>query len=306
MKWMGRLHELGGAATTLQLRNAGATRETLAEAVNAGVVVRPRRGVYALATLAGPPRAAVAAGARLSCVTACRSYGIWAGTDPRVHVVIPPNGRRRPDGFVCHWRAAEPGEQVWRVSLADCLRTVGHCADEETAVAAFDTALSAGLLSSFELADIMRSAPRAVRARAARARTGSESGVESLVRQRLEARGHHVQQQVHVSGVGRVDMLVDGELYLEVDGYAFHGDAGAFERDRRRDTRLAADGHRRLRVSARSVLTEWPVVAHSIERVLRPLHPQRTHSNGGTNPALPAVLLTDGAAASARRTQEET
>ncbi|MBN9632628.1 MAG: type IV toxin-antitoxin system AbiEi family antitoxin domain-containing protein [Actinobacteria bacterium] len=46
---MGRLHELGGAATTLQLRNAGATRETLAEAVRAGVVVRLRRGVYALA-----------------------------------------------------------------------------------------------------------------------------------------------------------------------------------------------------------------------------------------------------------------
>lgn len=101
-------------------------------------------------------------------------------------------------------------------------------------------------------------------------------------------------------------MLVDGELSLEVDGYAFDGDAGAFERERRRDTRLAADGHRRLRVSARSVLTEWPVVEHSIERVLRPLHPQRTHSNGGTNPALAAVLLTDGAAASARRTQEET
>lgn len=101
-------------------------------------------------------------------------------------------------------------------------------------------------------------------------------------------------------------MLVDGELYLEIDGYAFHGDADAFERDRGRDARLAADGHRRLRVTARSVLSGWPEMEHSIERVLRPLHPQRTHSNGGTNPALPAVLLTDGAAASARRTQEET
>lgn len=306
MKWIGRLHELGGAATTLQLRNAGATRETLAAAVQAGVVDRPRRGVYALASLAGPPRAAVAAGARLSCVSACRSYGIWAGTDPRIHVVIPPNRQRRPDGFVCHWRAVEPGEQVWRVSLADCLRTVGHCADEETAVAAFDTALSAGLVSMFELEAITRSAPRAVRARAAKARPGSESGVESLVRQRLEARGHHVQQQVHVRGVGRVDMVIDGELYLEVDGYAFHGDAEAFERDRRRDARLAADGHRRLRVTARSVLAEWREVENAIERVLRPRHPQPTHSNGGTNPGLPAVLLTDGAAASARRTQEET
>ncbi|WP_426623484.1 type IV toxin-antitoxin system AbiEi family antitoxin domain-containing protein [Leifsonia sp. McL0607] len=306
MKWISRLHELGGAATTLQLRNAGATRETLAEAVRQGVVVRPRRGVYALATLTGPPRAVLRAGARLSCVTACRSYGIWAGTDSRVHVVISPNSQHKPHGFVCHWRTTEHDGEVWRVSLADCLRTVGHCADEETAVAAFDTALTAGLVSSAELTSILRASTRKVRSRAAKARSGSESGVESIVRQRLEARGHHIQQQVHVPGVGRVDMLVDGELYLEIDGYAFHSDAKAFERDRRRDARLAADGRRRLRVSARSVLAEWPIVQHAIDGVVRAPPPRRTHSKTGTNLTLPAVLLTDGAAASARRTQEET
>lgn len=298
-----RLQQLGGAATTLQLRNAGATRETLAEAVRRGTVTRPRRGIYALASLTGPPRAALEAGARLSCVTACRTYGIWAGTDSRIHVVIPPTRQQRPEGFVCHWRSIDSGPEVWRVSLAECLRTVGQCADEETAVAAFDTALTAGLLSAAELASVTRSATRAVRARAAKARWGSESGVESLVRQRLEAAGRHVQQQVHVRGVGRVDMLIDGELYLEIDGYAFHSDAEAFERDRRRDTRLAADGRQRVRVAARSVLTEWPLVQHSIDRILR--HPQRTHSNAGTIPAVPAVPLIDGAAASARRTQEE-
>ena len=268
MNWITRMRELGGAATTLQLRNAGATRETLADAVRRGHVIRPRKGVYALPTLTESRLAAVSAGVRLSCVTACRSYGIWAGTDSRTHVAVSPHARRAPHGLVCHWWPTESHTEVWRVSPADCLRTVGRCADEETAIAAFDTALTAGLVTPAELASVLRPCPRFVRIRATRARPGSDSGVESIVRQRLEAVGRHVQQQVHVRGVGRVDMLVDGELYLELDGYAFHGDATAFERDRRRDAALAARGSRRLRLTARQILHEWEAVAAIIDGAL--------------------------------------
>lgn len=287
MNWLTHLDELGGAASTLQLRSAGASRETLAEAVRRGDVTRPRRGVYARPTLTGSARAALEAGARLSCVTACRSYGIWAGMDPRIHVVIPPTRRHRPEGFVCHWRASEPAREIWRVSLADCLLTVGRCPEEETAVAAFDTALTAGLLSMAELEAITRSAPRIVRERVHKARRGSESGVESLVRQRLEAEDHHTQQQVHVPGVGRVDMLIDGELHLEIDGYAFHSDVDAFERDRRRDARMAADRRLGMRVTARSVLTQWPAVRHAIERVLHARPPSANSQQCRDQPGPP-------------------
>lgn len=219
MTWMNRLRELGGAATTHQLRMAGATPEDLKRAVRGGAVDRVRRGVYVSPLLDGVALEAVRAGAR--------------------------------------------------VSLADCLRSVARCADEETAVAAFDTALTAGLVSPSGLRRILEAAPRDARERAALARPGSDSGVESLVRQRLERGGHRVEQQVHVRGVGRVDMRIDGELYLEVDGYAFHSDAGAFERDRLRDSTLAELGHRRLRVTARQVAEDWPRVEAAIDRIVQ-------------------------------------
>jgi very-short-patch-repair endonuclease len=163
---------------------------------------------------------------------------------------------------------------AWRVSLADCLRSVARCADEETAVAAFDTALTAGLVSPSGLHRILEDVPRAARERGALARPGSDSGVESVVRQRLEQRGHRVEQQVHVRGIGRVDMRIDGQLYLEIDGYAFHGDAEAFERDRLRDAGLAELGHSRLRVTARQVVADWGRVEAAIDRIVG--QPRRT------------------------------
>ena len=92
--------------------------------------------------------------------------------------------------------------------------------------------------------------------------------MESILRQRLTARGHVVEQQVTVPGVGRVDARVDGQLYVEVDGFAFHSDRAAFERDRTRDTGLALVGARRLRFPARDVLVDPDAVVATIEAVL--------------------------------------
>jgi very-short-patch-repair endonuclease len=162
----------------------------------------------------------------------------------------------------------EGGGDCWRVSFDDCLRSVARCADEETAVAVLDTALSSGAVTLTALRRLFAAEPARSRRVASLARPGSDSGVESIVRQRLEARGHVVAQQLHVPGVGRVDMLVDGALYLELDGFAFHGDRRAFERDRARDVALALSGRRRLRLSASQILDEWAVALAAIEGVL--------------------------------------
>ncbi|MEN0086471.1 MAG: hypothetical protein AAGC66_17020 [Leifsonia sp.] len=166
---------------------------------------------------------------------------------------------------VRHWLPTERSAEVWRVTLADCLRSVARCTDEETAVAVFDTALTAGLVTLRELRAVLSGQPVSVRRRWMLARPGSDSGVESIVRQRLQARGHLVEQQVHVDGVGRVDMRIDGELFLEIDGFAFHSDREAFERDRVRDARLAARGSPCWTAS-------WPVP-----------RTRRTHRIEGTN-----------------------
>ncbi|WP_431220656.1 type IV toxin-antitoxin system AbiEi family antitoxin domain-containing protein [Leifsonia xyli] len=260
---------LGGIASAHQLRAAGASSGQLTAAVRAGAVRRLRKGVYATPSASAAAIAAVTARGRLCCVSAARSYGLWSGDDRRLHLQFAPNARAGPrDGHVCHWFGARRSESVWRVTVADCLRSVARCADQETAVAVFDTAITVGLTSPPALARELQSLPRNVRARAALARPGSDSGVESIVRQRLQAAGHLVEQQVHVPGVGRVDMRVDGVLFLEIDGFAFHGDRQAFERDRARDAMLAAAGWARLRVSAAQVRDEWPVVLGRIHRVL--------------------------------------
>ena len=260
---------LGGIASARQLRAAGASSHELTAAVREGSLWRPRTGIYALPSAPAAAMAAIAARGRLSCVTAARSYGLWSGDYARLHLQFAPNARAGPRaGHVCHWSPLEPHAEVWRVSLGDCLRSVARCADEETAVAVFDTAISAGFTDPVALREVLARQPVNVRARGGLARAGADSGVESIVRQRLQRLGHVVEQQVHVVGVGRVDMRIDGVVYLEIDGFAFHNDRRQFERDRARDAILAALDLRRLRVSAAQVLGEWGVVLSRIRSVL--------------------------------------
>ena len=271
MTWKLQLERLGGAASLTQLRAAGATEHGLRVAVARGELRRPRNGRYVSSAATEPMLSAVRAGARLSCVSAARSYGLWAGVDRRTHVVVPPNAGRSVEPnplLVRHWRRCDDHPEIWRVSLADCLRTVVRCADPETALAALDTSLASGQTTLAGLQRMFSEEPRRCRALAARARPGSDSGVESILRQRLEARGHVVEQQVFVPGVGRVDARVDGMLFVEVDGFRFHGDAASFERDRDRDAALTVRGARHIRLSARQIIDDPQTAVGTIEAVL--------------------------------------
>lgn len=279
MKSQSVVERWGGVATSAQMSLAQVGARELTSAVRAGLLLRPRRGFYALPSTSPQALQAVSMGGRLCCVSAARSYGLWGGTDARLHLRVSPHATRLPEGdAVRHWVDGDDHDECWRVSFADCLRSVARCAPVQTAVAVLDTALSAGLATVAGLAAVFDDEPRPARAVAASARPGSDSGIESIVRQRLEARGHVVEQQVHVSGVGRVDMRVDGLLYLELDGFAYHSGRAAFERDRIRDTGLALAGGRRLRVSALQVVEHPDDVVETVEALLaapeiRPLAP---------------------------------
>ncbi|WP_431220421.1 hypothetical protein [Leifsonia xyli] len=280
MTWSRHLHRLGGAASTRQLLDAGATEHELTAAVARGALLRPRKGRYVSAGAPEPVRSAFRVGGRLSCVSAAQSCGLWAGTDRRLHVVVPPHsGRSAGDetDVVRHWRPCESHPEIWRVSLADCLRTVARCADPETAVAVLDTAISSGQASLPRLRQFFTGEPQRSRALAARAHPGSDSGVESILRQRLAARGHVIEQQVHVHGVGLVDLRVDGVLFVEVDGFAFHSDRESFERDRARDTALTLRGARSLRLTARQVLDGPADAVAMVEAALAMLDREERH-----------------------------
>ena len=271
MTWNERLERWGGAASARQLRSAGVTERQLTAAVATGELLRPRSGLYATPVVPAQTLVALSVGARLCCLSAARSYGLWGGADDRIHLAVPPHsGRSGPADarIVRHWRRVEVHPEIWRVSLPDCLRTVVRCADDITAVAVLDSALASGLVSPYGLDRIVEGEPQASRRLASRARLGSESGVESILRQLLEGRGHRVEQQLQIRGVGRVDMRVDGMLLVEVDGYAFHRSRDAFERDRARDTVLALRGQRWLRIAARQVLDDPSAAVDAIEAML--------------------------------------
>lgn len=258
-------------ASLEQLLAAGATADELSRAVHAGGLFRPRRGYYALGTAAPAAVTAVRVGGRLSCLSASASYGLWAGRDSRLHVTVPVKASRLRvpgDAVVRHWTTRLGGPDVWRVSAADCLRTVVRCAPREDAVAVLDLAISTGLVRLRQLPALFENEPAWTATIVSEARPGSESGVESIARQRLSRLGHVVEQQVHVSSVGRVDLRIDGALLVEVDGYAFHSDRAAFERDRHRDAELARRGHRVVRFSAAQVLDNWPQVEAAVTRAL--------------------------------------
>ena len=107
---------------------------------------------------------------------------------------------------------------------------------------------------------MFRNEPAESRSRAAAAKPGSESGTESLSRQRFEAIGLVVRQQVPIPEVGDVDMRIGRTLVIEVDGWAYHSDPVAFENDRRRDALISAQRLVPLRFSYNKVMYDWPFV----------------------------------------------
>jgi very-short-patch-repair endonuclease len=66
-----------------------------------------------------------------------------------------------------------------------------------------------------------------------------------------------------------VDLLwPEARLVAEVDGFAFHGSRAAFERDRRRDADLQAQGFRVVRITWRRLTREPEAVAVMLARLL--------------------------------------
>lgn len=89
-------------------------------------------------------------------------------------------------------------------------------------------------------------------------KSGAGSGCETIVDRRLARVGVKLRRQVFIGSVGRVDFGVVGtKVVIEVDGYEFHSDPVAFERDRHRDAQLVALGYIVIRLSFRQVFDSW-------------------------------------------------
>jgi len=132
-------------------------------------------------------------------------------------------------------------------TVLDCLR----CLPPRVALVPVDAALAKGLVSLEDLALVAKRLNRKetrVKKLLSWADGRSGSPLESVARHDLLTEGLAPRVQVHVEGVGWLDLL------LEVDGRRYHSDDPDFANDRRRDALLTAMGYVVLRFTWEQVL----------------------------------------------------
>ncbi|MET3923524.1 DUF559 domain-containing protein [Arthrobacter sp. UYEF20] len=75
---------------------------------------------------------------------------------------------------------------------------------------------------------------------------GAESMLETLARTYFRQAGVKVEAQVHLDGVGYVDLLLEGRLIVELDG-RHHGEWAQIKKDQRRNNLSVVQGYAVLR-----------------------------------------------------------
>jgi hypothetical protein len=240
------------------LRADGMSRRELNRLVRNGTFVRLRTGWYAGPAADPAVVRAVSLGGRVTCVDALRLHGVWVLPDPRLHVAFARSQSRLPTAPTDVRRHFGPDIRQ-RTSdavapVVEALRHYERCTDEEGLVMALDSALNQRLLLLSDLRAVVGERhehigdlvdPRA------------ESGTETRLRLWLRRRGHDVQVQHQVGGVGRTDLLVNGWLVVELDSRAFHTGVDAYERDRARDLAALGLAYPTLRLTYRQVIDDW-------------------------------------------------
>lgn len=249
------LRSAHGSARRSDIATTRPQVRALAHLAASGLVVRVSRGVYAVPDAPDDVRTARRASGLLTCVSAARRWNLPLVLPARgTHVAVPRDrGARRPGdlpaGTVVHRDTRVPAAGVaLTVPPPVALGHLVRCLPLVDAVAAMDAALRIGLVSRAGLLE-QRPSNGALRfAQVVRASDGrSQSIAESFVRVGLRAAGLTAVPQVMLDGVGRVDLLVEDLVVVELDGYAFHSDRAQFAEDRRRDRVVRALGLHALR-----------------------------------------------------------
>lgn len=243
-------------------------RYPTSQAVAAGLLVVPRRGVVALPETSEALMRALSLGGVLSCASAAAAHGLEVlGTTPAVHVTVPHGTRvDRPPGVVVHRRDVEPdGYMTTRArAAADCTR----CLDPVPALVVVESALRSGVTKDEVLSHLWGRGSGVGRRLVAQADPASGSGGETIARVAIERAGMSVQSQVGFRGIGRVDLLVEGRLVVEIDGYSTHASRPQFAIDRRRDARLLCRGMLVVRFAWSDVVAHPDEVAATVREIL--------------------------------------
>ncbi|MDQ0649177.1 very-short-patch-repair endonuclease [Microbacterium natoriense] len=255
----------GGMARTHTLLAMGVTARELSRAREAGEIVRPRQGLYALPATSPQEFHAASHGGIPAAGTAARLHGLWVLDDDTIHVWMGAEGRRLSACENCclHWSAGRP-EAGNLPSIPQTLLQMLRCGGEESFFAALESALRQRLLSDHDRSRLRSELPRHLRWLLDFAREDADSGLESIVRLRLHRLGIDVRTQIVIHGTGRVDLLIGDRLLIEIDGKQNHDGRAERHKDLIRDAFSAIWGYETLRFDFAMVIYEWDLVEHAI------------------------------------------
>jgi hypothetical protein len=287
------LHDLqaaGHLTRVTRLARLGHGRRAIERAIADGRLHRISRDWVGTPAASRSAIIAVLHRGKLTGSSALASYGIWDGLDRRIHVHVPRNSHgpvREPhtpisrfaaeefphEGVVRHWldeRYPDRAGYGWRVSVLDALIRVAHDVPAEQFVACAESALHLGLLSGAGLPMLFAALPRRLRDLYRLVVPLAESGLETIARLRLGRFVGDIRAQVWIDGIGpggrrgRVDLLLEGWLVIELDGDDYHHPV----RDRHRDAALVRRGYRIHRFGYDQVIHRWPEVEETVRELL--------------------------------------
>lgn len=247
------LARMGGVARWKELLAEGVSRTRLRDAVETGAVVRVHLGVYALPEASREKTHASIFRGELACLSLCAALRLPFLVQPATtHLLLPRSrsnsrpGVRTLETVTLH-RLSDRVPRPTVTAAALAIDLAGECTAGPQQLALVDAALNRGLLTRAELRNFSITSPvrRAWLDRHASAL--AESIIETLSRLAITTAGLEVAPQVRIAGVGRVDLLVEGFLVVELDGRAYHSDDRQFSADRRRDRLLVQAGFTVLR-----------------------------------------------------------
>jgi very-short-patch-repair endonuclease len=276
------LKRCGGAARWERLREVGVSEQALRAARQTELHVG--HGAYALPEAPLPLVTAVRMAGVLSHATAADFHGFALWTpDKRIHVTVP--SWRPPEAGVCFHRGRLcPDDLDPFRPMTSALRTALDCGRSMAlleAVVVLDSAVHGRRVRP----EVLRAAAAAVRGHGAAALRRAvqhmdelaESPMESVLRTLISLLPCRVSIQVRFRGVGRVDLVLDGWLVIEADGFEHHSNRREYREDRRRGNLLVEHGVATLRYSYEDLQSRpWEVLAQ-IERVLKLGLPRTRH-----------------------------
>ncbi|WP_418004808.1 endonuclease domain-containing protein [Mycobacterium sp. PDNC021] len=264
---MGEIEQLlaanGGVASAAQLREVGWSHRQIKKQGWQPL----RRGWYAGPSADPQVVRAVAAGGVLGCASALRRFQVWV-PDSGLHIRYPERARKSQSRVrSCHPYRRDPPITGAIDPVDIAVASAANCLDAEGLVVVLDSMLNKRMIQMADARDIVAASRFAWLHLAERCDPDSESGIETMIRLRLRALRIHLRTQVHIPGVGRIDLLVGDRLIIEADSREHH--IPRYQADRTRDRVATGMGYLVIRLTYEDVVYRWDTVAADILAIIR-------------------------------------